>query len=441
MKRIVRAACLGLVRLFYRRIAAAGLEHLPHDGAVVVVANHPNGLLDPVVLRLGLHRGVAFLGKSTLFVHPIGRMAMGAFAGIPVYRPRDGQDTAQNERTFDLCRRHLRDGGWLALFPEGTSHSDPSLKALKTGAARICLSALDHWPADLPLRIVPVGLTYEAKETFRSQVALQVGPPLDVRAFALANGTDFAAAQALTADLTAALATVTLQADSEALWRGMLAVAAWTRSGPMDDLADRQARARTLAAAYKALLARNPARAEALVQATQAFVQHLQALGVADPLALEPVPPTQEPVSPTLAPLLKWTPLVLLVPLALLGAVLGWLPYLLVRPGAVALARGETDLIGTFKLLLGLVVLTLTYATEALAAGLWLGPLAGLAVLAVAPLSGYVALRWGERWVLRRQALRAAWLRGTRAEVAAEVVARRREWVAAIEAELAVVAT
>ena len=63
-------------------------------------------------------------------------------------------------------------------FPEGISHDEPELQPLKTGAARIALGAMErHGP--LPVRIVPVGLTFEEKGVFRSRALLVVGEAID----------------------------------------------------------------------------------------------------------------------------------------------------------------------------------------------------------------------------------------------------------------------
>ncbi len=430
MQGFIRRGCLGLTRLFYSPIVAANLQRVPAVGPCIVIANHPSGLLDAVVLRIALGRPLGFLGKSTFWGNPVGRAAVGAFGGIPVYRARDGEDTARNEATFALCRKELAHGGWLALFPEGTSHSDPSLKPLKTGAARIALSALAELPPGAVLRIVPAGLVYEAKETFRSSVAVEVGEPLDVRQFAAQHGTDFAAAQALTAQMAAALGAVTLQADSDELWRGLLAVAAWTDARAARDLAVREARARELAAAYRALAADDPEQAQAVVEETRRFVRALRAVGVDDPFALE------APLPGPLRILQAALPLLLLWPFALPGAVLCWLPYRAVGPLARRFAGAEHDLIGTLKVLGGLLLLPLAWLAEAGVVAMLADWRKGLAVLALAPLLGYVALRYGERLALRKAALRAGWLRLTRAPVAAEIASRRQELARTVEAAL-----
>ncbi|MFN7143790.1 MAG: 1-acyl-sn-glycerol-3-phosphate acyltransferase [Myxococcota bacterium] len=417
LDRALRAAGLGLVRLFYPTLAVTGAP--PADGPVLLVANHPNGLLDPVVLRLGVDRPVAFLAKSTLFANPLGKRVMEAFSAIPVYRAKEA-DTAKNEETFALCRAHLRDGGWLALFPEGISHDLPALQPLKTGAARIALTSGVEG-----LRVVPVGLLYEEKEIFRSRVALAFGVPIPVPAGGEAGPE---AVRALTARIAEALGDVVLQAENAEIWRGLLAVARWTSPDGGRDLAAVERRARDLAAGYRALCARDPDRVSALVEDTRHFVRVLDAIGVDDPFALEAPPP---------APIRALLPLLLLAPVALLGALLAWVPYRLVKPLALRLARGHVDIVGTLKALVGVLVLGATWITEAIVAGVGLGWPAGLGMLVVGPLTGLVALRWGERFALRREALHAGWLAATREPIARAVAERRRVLAEQIEGVLA----
>ena len=430
LQRAVLAACIGLVRLFYRERSVAGAMWVPARGPCIVIANHPNGLIDPALLRLALQRPIGFLAKSTLFENPWGRLATSAFDAVPVYRARDGEDTQRNERTFELCVAHLQAGGWLALFPEGKSHSVPRLEPLKTGAARIALRAAQALPPGQPLPIVPVGLGYDAKETFRSRAAVTVGAPIDAADVLAAHGAGPDAVRALTARMAHALGQGMLQAANHELWRGLLAVAHWTLpapSGAADGparaaaLADVEAHARRLAEAFERLQADDPAEAEGVVDEVRGFVRALDAAGVTDPLQLE------QPAPGVGAWLRALAPLVLFAPVAGLGALLGWLPYRAIRPLAVRLARGETDLTSTLKLLLGLAILPLWYAGLALAAADVWGTAPGLGLFVLGPLSGFTALRWDERFTLRRVALHAAWLRATAPKVAAELAERRRD--------------
>src|SRR6185295_14843607 len=130
LKQSLRFLILRLVELFYPRIEVDGCENLPR-GPVLFVLNHPNGLLDPLVLMAGVGRHVHFLAKSTLFVHPLARLAMEGFGALPVYRqndegPEGGDRSSRNEQTFARCRALLHDGHAMALFPEGTTHSKPT---------------------------------------------------------------------------------------------------------------------------------------------------------------------------------------------------------------------------------------------------------------------------------------------------------------------------
>jgi len=416
MKALIRAWALGLVRLFYPWRAVSGAERLPSTGPVIVVANHPNGLIDPLIVRLAVGRPVAFLGKSTFWDNPVSRLGMQSFGALPVYRAHEA-DTRQNERTFAACHDLLREGGWLALFPEGKSHDETTLQPLKTGAARIALGA-----AAAGLHVVPVGLLYEDKAVFRSPVAVAIGRPIPVEP---GDPADRAAVAALTERIEDALGAVVLEAENATLWRAMLAVAHWTGAAT---LAAREEKARALAAAWRRLLAEDPAGAEAIVADVTRYQSALQSVGVRDPLAIEEAAPASA------APGLLFA--ALLAPFALVGALLAWLPYRLVRPLSARLARGHVDVIGTIKLLLGFVVLAPVYLAWAALAARW-SPGAGAAMLLVGPLTGLAALRFDEVLSRRAEALRGMSLRLFRPQVALALAERRRELAARVEAGLA----
>lgn len=409
------------MRLFYPTRARSGVGNIPSGGSVIVVANHPNGLLDPLLVCLAVDRPVAFLAKSTFWKNPFFRTCMEAFSALPAYRAHEA-DTSKNEATFAAAAALLGGGGWMALFPEGKSHDATTLQPLKTGAARIALAAAN---AGAPVHILPVGLLYEDKEVFRSTVMIAVGEPFPVAPGSL---DDREAVRALTQRIAAQLAEVVLQADDAALWRAFQAVAHWTGATA---LADREARARQLAARWRELLDDAPETAEALAHTVRRYARALEAVGVRDPFTLETVVPADA--------LRGVAGLILLAPVAMVGAALAWLPYRLVRPVAIRLAKGHTDIVGTIKLLLGFVVLTMTYlGWAAAAAGLaWsAGPgaaaLAAFAALGIGPLTGLAALRFDETLGRRRQALHGIGLRLLRPRLALALAERRVELTRAV---------
>jgi glycerol-3-phosphate O-acyltransferase / dihydroxyacetone phosphate acyltransferase len=428
-----RALFLALVRLYYPGRSLLGAEKIPAQGPVVLVANHPNGLLDPLVLRLAVGRPVRFLAKATFFRNPFWRLAMETFESIPVYRAQDAAegagDTSQNERTFALAREALGAGQWLALFPEGMSHSDPSLRPVKTGAARIALGAaaeldVDLRPAHAPrdVCIVPVGLAYADKAIFRSDLLLVVGRPIATRPYLAGFRADErAAVAALTEEIRQALDAVVLQAETTDLLEGVARVAAWTAADPLaaaDPERQRQ-RARALLEAYGRMRARDPARVEALVKAARDYARVLSHLGVSDPWALE--------VRAVARGRALWSVAKLLVtaPFAAVGFLLSYLPYRLAGTVAARYTQ-EEDVLGTAKLLLGTIFVGLAWVIEVAVAGWWLGGWGALALSILAPMGGYASLRLGELLAESREARRHLRLRRDRPAEVARLVARRQ---------------
>ena len=175
MRRAVTALLRVLTRVFFKRIDIVGLERVPAGVPVIFAVNHPNALIDPLFLLCFAPRPVSFLAKAPLFTMPVIGWFVRGLDSIPVYRKEDKVPGGSNEETFARARAVLARGGAIAIFPEGTTHSDPRLRELKTGAARIALGASME-----RIAIVPVGLYYTSKQTFRSSAVMQLGDPIFV---------------------------------------------------------------------------------------------------------------------------------------------------------------------------------------------------------------------------------------------------------------------
>jgi glycerol-3-phosphate O-acyltransferase/dihydroxyacetone phosphate acyltransferase len=271
------------------------------------------------------------------------------------------------------------------------------------------------------LTIVPVGLEYEARSIFRSRVLAVVGEPIDVQSFRAQYADDpRAAVDALTTVIAERLHGLVVQASTRAVLDGVARVAVWTGDPALrDDLDARHARARTLADALATLEARDPAQAEEIVREVREYDRILRALGVQDPWGLE-VGRVRLGTAIRVA-----IELAVMAPLALVGALLSWVPYRLVRVVAHRYTQNE-DVLGSVKLLGGMIFVGLTWLVQALVALFVLGPWYALAFALLAPLTGYFALRFDEELSLALAALRHGWIRTSRPLLVARLADRRR---------------
>jgi 1-acyl-sn-glycerol-3-phosphate acyltransferase len=405
---------------------------VPLGPPLVVVANHENNIVDPLLLAGFLGVRPRFLAKSTLWSHPVVAPLLVLAGALPVYRRQDaGSDLSRNLGTFARCHAELASGAAVALFPEGTSHNRPHRLPLKTGAARIALEAESrHGP--LGLRILPVGLVYEDKARFRSRVVVQVGPPLDPAPEAATYAAEpGAAVRRLTGRIAGALAEVTLNHASweEARLVGRAsALLAGSPTGPAPTFAEAWPVRQRVWRTYQELRREDGARADRFAREVGRYEQALAANG------LTPEDAAGAPAGGGEAD--RWRRpawLAAAAPLALAGIALNAVPYRVVDRIARRAAR-TPDQPATYKVLGALVVFPLAWAAQAAAAATFLGAVA-LAALPAAPLTGYVALVWTER--LREARTRARRRRAARAPGMAAVARQRDELRGAMAAILA----
>ncbi len=430
LHRLIRFVVFNLVRLFYPRLDVQGLENLPANAPVIFVLNHPNGLLDPLVLMLGLGRPAAFLAKSTLFGNPVGKTLCEAFGALPVFRRQDdglrggptGDAAERNEMTFARCRALLHTGGAMALFPEGTTHSDPQLRQLRSGAARIALSAEAEYDWSLGVQLVPVGLWYESKIHFRTSVLLVIGQPFALTGYAAGYAADaHQAVDTVTEQIDAGLDNVVLQAENADLLAAVPVLAAWIApEGGGLTMAQQHEWTGKLLSAYERLRATDPARLDAIAQEARQYAATLQTLGIDNPWTLElaAVKPGQ------------LSRLILRLgvgfPFALAGLVLSYIPYRLAGPLAIYAVGPHDTQTSTLKLILGSVFVLIAWMIEAIVVDQLFGGGWGVLLFVAAPPLAYIALRWGEDWRKLREVVSSRWLRLRRGELVQSLVAQRQ---------------
>ena len=137
---IVYPPVVGLAKTMFRvldlKIEIDGAEHIPTNGGAVLASNHVS-YLDFIFCGLGAQpakRLVRFMAKKAVFTHKVSGPLMRGMHHIPV--DRDAGSAA-----FQEAIAALEAGEVVGVFPEATISESFTVKALKSGAARLAHSA------------------------------------------------------------------------------------------------------------------------------------------------------------------------------------------------------------------------------------------------------------------------------------------------------------
>lgn len=164
------------VDLFYVDVRMTGADRIPAEGPVIFAANHPNSIMDTVILGTQIDRQLHYLAKSELFANPLVARLFDACGVIPLHRNPEGDQA--NDEGFASAFELLASGRCLGIFPEGRNSLERGILKIKTGTARIALAAEQRHDYELGVRIVPVGLNFENRNRFMSRVVVRVGDPI-----------------------------------------------------------------------------------------------------------------------------------------------------------------------------------------------------------------------------------------------------------------------
>jgi glycerol-3-phosphate O-acyltransferase/dihydroxyacetone phosphate acyltransferase len=407
-----------VTRVFFRQVEVVGLEHVPPTGGVLFAGNHPNSLIDPILIITTCDRKVCFAAKDALFKGRLMRAVLRGLGAVPIKR-RDDHDgvprepspgasssmtaaatatgsapgsAVDNESAFAAMFAVLEAGGAIGIFPEGLSHDASQLARLKTGAARLALGGAAR--AGTAIAIVPCGLTFIHPKRFRSRVLIQYGPPILVAPEPGPPSAD--AIRALTAELDGALRRLTINAPD---WETVRALDTVRRLYQPQEISigERVELARRFNTHYSAVAA-DPRVAE-LMTRVRAYQDRLDELGISDRELARDL--SRREVA---ARMIRHLVLVLFwLPLTIPGAPLHVPAVVFARVAGPRLTPRK-DVIATTKLLVGMLLVLLAYAV-AIAALWWRGGLAAALVgTLVLPLSGIATLRVLDRLRLVRRA-------------------------------------
>ncbi|CAB5111435.1 hypothetical protein D3OALGA1CA_5746 [Olavius algarvensis associated proteobacterium Delta 3] len=376
------------MKIFFREITVRGVDDLPESGPVIFTPNHPNALIDPILLFfLPPVYKIRFVAKAPLFRIPLLGWILRKMQAIPVVRRFEADGKVDYNTFFSACVDALAAGGSISIFPEGVSRPQPYMADMRTGAARLFFMAHER---NIDVKIVPVGLNYEHGSIFRSSVVIWAGQPLDTEPLEKKHQ-DFPqiAVRELTDKIKKSLEKHVFQTENyrdrdlmlllERIYNPDKNSAAWS---------ERFERLKQFENSLNVIKDSCADGIESLREAPIRYAQLTKSLE-----RMEPSRTGMDPVSPTRLFLALAG-----FPLATVGWLLNILPYQLCNLIVKHIKKSDEAVTATYKVTYSMLLFPLTYVLEAVLVYIWFGGIASILFAAlIIPLS-YFTVRYYE-WV------------------------------------------
>lgn len=354
---LTRRLARWLVKRYYPNLKITGAEQIPQTGPVLLCANHANSLLDPVLIGIATGRPVRFLAKAPLFDNPLLGPIMRALGMIPAFRGSDDtREVRRNIESLDVGAKVLIAGHAMGIFPEGKSTDQAHLEMVRSGAARMALQAAvalrTSEDGTKRLLVVPIGISYERKDEFRSSAWIQVAKPIDVdECLEQHEGNVRKARRALTDQLGARLKEVVVHLDDPQWepWLDDLQTLARAPRTPGKAAVPPLERRKRIADAMNYFLANDQQQTESVADEIKAYHEQVQLAG----LCIDS--PVLRMHGLKVCAELLWSLfclIVLLIP-ALVGTLHHLVPFVLVRKVAAKMDQPGRKTISTNRMLVG----------------------------------------------------------------------------------------
>lgn len=387
--------------IFFQKIEIHHGEHIPERGPVVFVANHPNSIMDALVMGLVAKRKINYLGHAGLFSNRLKSWFLRSCGVIPVYRRVDAPDRmAENVSAFEACFQALEKGETIGIFPEGTSDMLRKVKKVKTGAARIVLDVEKRNQYKLGVKLIPVGLYFFSRTRFRSKVLLNVGRPMNLQPFFELNKKDNAeAVKQLTDAIQKHLEQLTVNIqheelddfvrDIEILYRDELKSETFGVHKASKSTLAEFFLTQKIADCVEYYYARDPERVLSLRERVEQYKRKLQRLHLRDDMLREKTSFSQL----TRASLIAMLKAVVGFPFAVYGILNNFIPYAIAEMAAKKFVDERTKILSAL-LIGGGTAFIIFYTVQVFVVWLFFGEIPAVVYAVSLPLSGWVALAY-----------------------------------------------
>ncbi len=165
LKKISRGIVKGAIWIYCKivyRMEIIGKENIPKQGPIIICGNHKS-FLDPPLIEVTCGRYARFLAKEELTKHKSLKILGNVFDAILV--KRDSKEVTAIKESL----KTLKNGGCLALFPEGTRNSLAKGEDVKDGAAFFAVRS--------GAKVIPAGISGGNKPF--QKVIVKYGEPMD----------------------------------------------------------------------------------------------------------------------------------------------------------------------------------------------------------------------------------------------------------------------
>lgn len=164
------------LRLFYKRIVFIN-KPKRFFNRTIYVSNHPNSFMDPIMLGALSKSIFNFMTRSDVFKWWLKPFLWLAHM-LPIYRQHDGENTQEKNKTvFNRVNKTLANGRNILIFGEGFTDDTPirGLKPIKKGAVRMGLTALEGCNWEKKIYLASIGINYTDRNTIGSELLVEYG--------------------------------------------------------------------------------------------------------------------------------------------------------------------------------------------------------------------------------------------------------------------------
>ncbi len=438
---ILKLISLLATRVFFKSLQVKNKQNIPKKGALIVISNHPNTFMDPILIASQVYSPLYFMANASVFVSPFTKWLFEKLHMIPIQRKNDtNKEKYNNEQIFQRCFDHLKHQKAILIFPEGVSIRERRLQELKTGTARIALGAEAQNNFQLGTKILTVGLNYSQPDSFRSDVLINFDEVIYVKDYEKLYKEDpQKAVKALTEEMRKRLETHTIHtysADEDYLGFQIDKVYGEQLDEEIELSKKEQEQTylmnKGIIEAVRYFNEKQPERVQTFRKKIEKYITNLERLNLQDEVFKNKKKHKKSLFASSLGDLCFF---VFLFPIFFWGWLNNFIPYWFPQRVAKSIVKW-TDMeeyTAPVMMITGVIVFPFFYLIESFAVYWFFGvQIAFLYLITLAP-AGFFALFYGTKWIKQRKKWRLWAIFTKRANLVANLVTQRKEIITDIE--------